>query len=247
MKLNQVNAIITARKSETEKAVTELYKGVQKPQLFEGREKSYRPLDEDKGVKLPPESQKVAMRVDTLIKQVAQKWGDMWSLVFTQDTGNQQATAHLSVDGVVVLSDVPITTLLYLDKQVNDLETFISKLPTPDVAQEWTHDPNTGLLKTEATTTMRTSKEAQVLVKYEATKEHPAQTEVIQKDIAVGTWTQILYSGCIPTTEKEEILSKIHKLQDAIKMAKEQANMLEVDKMDARPILSFIFGNKVFN
>jgi hypothetical protein len=70
----------------------------------------------------------------------------LWNLVFTQDTGNQSARADIVVDGKVVLANVPVTSLLFLDKQVNDLETFVSKLPTPDPAEEWTHDPNTGAL-----------------------------------------------------------------------------------------------------
>src|ERR1700722_17284263 len=205
-KLNQINAIVTARKSEIEKAVTELYKMNSKPALFNGREKTYKPFDEEKGVKLPPESQKVAMKADDLVKQVSEKFKEIWSLVLTQDTGNQSANSDLVVDGVTVMPKVPITTLLYLDKQVNDLETFVSHLPIPDIAEEWSKDPNSGLLKTNASETVRTSKEATVLVKYEATKEHPAQTEVIQKDIAVGKWNQILYSGCIMADDKAKIM-----------------------------------------
>ena len=42
-KLNQVNAIVSARKSEAEKAVHEIVKLLQKEQLFSGRERTYRP------------------------------------------------------------------------------------------------------------------------------------------------------------------------------------------------------------
>src|SRR6185436_4821909 len=111
------------------------------------------------------------------------------------------------------LKDVPVTSLLFLDKQVNDLETFVSKLPTPDPAEEWTHDPNTGLLRSKANEALRTSKEPTVIVKYEATKEHPAQTELFTKDVPVGTWSQIVYSGCIPTDKKNAILARVRLLQ----------------------------------
>ena len=241
-KLNQVNAIVTSRKNETEKEVTEIYKVVQKPQLFEGRERTYRPHDAENGQKLPAESQKVQQRTDVLVKQALTKWNEVWSLVLTQDSGNQKANADIVVDDAVVMKAVPITSLLYLDKQVNDLETFVSKLPTPDQSQEWEHDANSGLLRSKATESVRTSKEATVLVKYPATKEHPAQTELIHKDIPVGTWTQILYSGCIPADKRDQLLVKIRKLQDAIKVAKEQANMIEVERKSALPILQYVFG-----
>ena len=242
-KLNQINAVVSARKNEAEKAVTELHKVSQKEQLFVGRERTYRPLDEVNGQKLPPESQRVQQRVDDLIRQAREKWTELWNLVLTQDTGNQKARADIVVDGKLILSDVPVTTLLFLDKQVNDLETFVSKLPTPDPAEEWNHDPSTGLLRSKASESLRTSKEPTVIVKYAATKEHPAQTELFTKDVPVGTWTQILYSGSISTDRKNAILARVRKLQDAIKAAKEQANLLEVERQKAgEPILDFVFG-----
>ena len=242
-KLNQINAVISGRKGETEKAVTELYKLIQKDQLFAGRERTYRPLDEIQGQKLPPESQRVQQRADDLIRLAVAKWTDLWNLVYTQDLGNQQAKADVVVDGKALLIAVPVTFLLFLDKQVNDLETFVSKLPTPDPAEEWTHDPNSGLLRSKATESVRTSKEPTVIVKYEATKEHPAQTELFTKDVPVGTWTQILYSGSLPTDRKNAILERIKKLQDAIKQAKEQANLLEVEKQKAaEAVFAFVFG-----
>ncbi len=243
-KLNQINAVVSGRKGDTEKAVTELYKLIQKDQLFAGRERTYRPLDEVNGQKLPPESQRVQQRADDLIRQAVAKWTDLWNLIYTQDAGNQQAKADVVVDGQTILAGVPVTFLLFLDKQVNDLETFISKLPTPDPAEEWSHDPNSGLLRSKATESLRTSKEPTVIVKYAATEEHPAQTELFTKDVPVGTWTQILYSGCLPTDRKNTLLERVKKLQDAIKHAKEQANLLDVQKQKAaEAVFAFVFAN----
>jgi hypothetical protein len=242
-KLNQVNAVLSARKNEAEKHIGELYKLIQKEPLFVGRERTYRPLDEVNGQKLPPESPRAQQRADDLIRQAREKWTELWNLVLTQDTGNQSAKADVVVDGKVILANVPVTSLLFLDKQVNDLETFVSKLPTPDPSEEWAHDPNTGLLRSRATESVRTSKEPTVIVKYDATKEHPAQTELFTKDVPVGTWTQIVYSGCIPADRKNAVLARIHKLQDAIKAAKEQANLLEVERQKAaEPIFAYVFG-----
>jgi hypothetical protein len=242
-KLNQVNALVTARKGEAEKAVTELYKLIQKDVLFAGRERTYRPFDEVNGQKQPAESQRVQQRADDLIRQAREKWTEVWNLIYSQDVGNQQAKADVVIDGKPVLTAVPITFLLYLDKQVNDLETFLSKLPTPDPAEEWTHDPNTGLLRSRAVESLRTSKEPTVIVKYEATKEHPAQTELFTKDVPVGTWTQIQYSGCIPADRKNQLLERVRKLHDAIKVAKEQANLLEVERPKAaEAVFGYVFG-----
>ncbi len=85
------------------------------------------------------------------MRQAREKWTELWNLVLTQDTGNQSARADVVVAGKTVLANVPVTTLLFLDKQVDDLETFVSKLPTPDPTDEWAHAPNSGLLRSRAT------------------------------------------------------------------------------------------------
>lgn len=245
-KLNQVNAVLTSKKGEVEKEVAEHYKTLQKEVLFNGRERTYRPLDEEKGQKLPSESQRVQQRADDLVRRAVARWTEVWGLVLTQDTGNQSAIADIVVDGKVVMEKVPVTTLLFLDKQLNDLETFVSKIPTPDPAEEWGFDANTRLLKGRATESMRTSKEPTVIVKYEATKEHPAQTELFAKDVPVGTWTQILYSGAMPADRKEAILGRVRKLQEAVKEARERANLQEVERRSVKPIFEFAFGNDIY-
>jgi hypothetical protein len=245
-KLNQVNAILTARKGEAEKALGEMSKQLQKEQLFTGRERTYRPLDEVNGQKLPPESQKVQLRVEELLQQAQARWTELWNLVLTQDTGNQNARADIVVDGTVLLAAVPVTTLLFLDKQLTELEAFVGRLPTPDPAEEWTHDPNSGLLKSHVNESIRTAKEPAVFVKYEATKEHPAQTEFYMRDVPVGTWRQILYSGCLQADRKNRILARVKKLHDAVKLAREQANLLDVDRQRAgEPLLAYLFSEAI--
>lgn len=241
-KLNQINAIVTSRKTETDKAVGDVGKLLLKEQLFNGRERTYRPLDEVNGQPLPPESQKVQQRVDHLIEEARLKWVELWNLILTQDVGNQQARADIVVDEQTILADVPVTTLLFFDKQLSEVENLIKKLPTPDPAEDWSHDPNTGLLKSQTIESLRTQKEPAVYVKYEATKEHPAQTEFYMKDVPVGTWRQVLYSGSIQADRKNAILERLKKLKDAVRLAREQANLVEVERQeDGAALLSFLF------
>src|SRR5262249_28027830 len=114
-KLNQINAMVTGRKGEVEKAVTEIYKILQKEQLFNGRSRQYRPYDEEQGEKLPAEAQKVQQETKKLVEQAVAKWTDLWDLTLTQDAGNQQARADIIIDGQIVLKDVPVTNLLFLE------------------------------------------------------------------------------------------------------------------------------------
>lgn len=242
-KLNQINAMVTGRKGEVERAVTEIYKILQKEQLFNGRSRQYRPYDEEQGEKLPPESQKVQQEAKKLVEQAVAKWTDLWDLTLTQDAGNQQAKADVLIDGQIVLKDVPVTNLLFLEKQVNDVETFVGKLPTPDPAEDWNYDPAIGLLRSKPAQSIRTKKEPTRFEKAPPTKEHPAQVELLFIDTPVGVWTMIQYSGCILVDEKNAILARIKKLKDAIRVARERANLLDIEPRRAsEPLFRYIFG-----
>ena len=88
------------------------------------------------------------------------------------------------MDGSTLLRDVPVSYLLFLEKQLVDLHTFVKKLPVLDAAESWTIDPSADCWRTEAVRTMRTKKVPRNHVKAEATEKHPAQVEVYYEDVA---------------------------------------------------------------
>src|SRR5262245_3050946 len=138
-KLNQVIAVASGRKSDVQKVVTELYHAIQKEALFDGISRSYKPRADD-GEALPSESKHVQKRVKDLIKDATGAWTELFDVTLTQDRGNTQARGDVLVDGQAVLKSVPVTTLLFLEKQLHDVETFVSKLPVPDPAYRWELD-----------------------------------------------------------------------------------------------------------
>lgn len=244
MKLNQVNALVTGRKGEAEKFITDLHKLCQKEDLFDGFERAYRPLDEENGEKVPSESKKVQHTVLAVLRSAREKWSELWDLVATQDAGNQSASADVVVEGRVVFAQAPVTTLLFLEKQLNDLETFLSKLPTPDPAEDWGTDPNTALLKTRVTQTVRTKKVPRNHVLAEATDRHPAQVQVWHEDVTVGTWNKTRYSGTVSAQTKQQYLARARKLREAVKVAREQANTVDVVKgRPSRGLFDYVLGN----
>ncbi len=240
MKLCQVNALIQGKKSEAQKEVTDCYKLIQKEGLFDGLLRTYQPKDEE-GEPLPSEEKKVQLNYKTILDLAKTKWTELWDLVATQDLGNQQATADIKVGSQVILPAVPVTTLLFLEKQLNDLETFIDKLPTPDPSHDWNFDPNLNQLKTRQQETVRTKKVPKNHVKAAATDKHPAQVEVYMEDIPVGRWLQTLFTGRVPAQTKSQVLSRVKLLKDAVKLAREEANTIKVDpRKIADPIFKFI-------
>jgi hypothetical protein len=108
-----------------------------------------------------------------LIKDATDAWTGLFDITLTQDHGNCRARADVTVDGTVIVRDVPVTTLLFLEKQLHEVATFVSKLPVPDPAHKWKYDQRLDCLATPPTQTVRTKKMPRAFVKYEATKEQP--------------------------------------------------------------------------
>ncbi len=243
-KLNQIIAIQNGKKTQAKEALTQAYHQLQKPDLLAGISRTYKPKDEA-GEPQPPESKQVQLKVIEVIDRVTKELGELFDVVATQDWANCQAKADIKVDGKVVLAQVPVTHLLFLEKQLVDLNTFLEKLPVRDSGERWEFNPAQDCFASEPYQTTRTKKTPKSHVKYEATKEHPAQVEMYYEDLTVGTWTTIKYSGAIPAKERNRLLERVHQLSDAVKGAREEANGLEIEKKKTgEAILNFIFrGN----
>jgi hypothetical protein len=112
-----------------------------------------------------------------------------------------------------------------------------------DPGSDWALDPSTGLYKTDTIATQRTKKVQRAITLYEATKEHPAQTQLITEDQIAGTWMTIKYSGAIPAPRKKQLLARVEKLSNAVKFAREQANAAEAsNKKLGKEVFDFLFG-----
>jgi hypothetical protein len=157
--------------------------------------------------------------------------------------GNRKAGADLVVNGTVLVKDVPATYLIYLEKQLTDVRTFVDKMPTLDESENWIKDPNSDLFKTAVTSTSRTKKTNRALVLYPATDNHPAQTQIVSEDVLAGYWDTVKLSGALPVPRKREILDRVDTLLKSVKSAREQANEIEVSSLDVGSALfSFLFA-----
>lgn len=241
-KLNQVIAVSNGKKSQVNSEVTNLYKKVQKQDLFNGISRTYHPLD-DEGETFPPEKKNVQYTADSAIHDVSGFLSSLYDIVATQDVANTKALANVVVDEQVVLSDVPVTYLLFLEKQLNDLHTFINALPVLDPADNWQWSDTANCYVSDVVYTNKTKKVLRNHVKYEATDKHPAQVETYSEDVKVGEWATTKFSGALSSADKGLILSRIDRLQDAVKYAREQANMSEVEQVNvSRPLFTYLFG-----
>lgn len=240
-RLNQIIAVEKGVKSKAFQTITETHHKLQKPALLAGISRTYRPKDED-GEQLPSESTRVQLSVGEAIADVRKTLVELFDVTATKEWANCRARASVEVDAQPLLVDVPVTYLLFLEKQLTDLHTFVKKLPVLDPADTWGFDENVGFYATDPVESVRTKKVPRVLVKAVATDKHPAQTEVYYEDVPVGYWRTVKFSGALPAVRVQELLRRIEVLQQSVKVAREEANNLEItqEKLGER-VFAYLF------
>jgi hypothetical protein len=229
MKLNQIIAVEKGIKARAFSELSELNKIIQKSALFNGFAKTYQPKDAE-GETLPPENLRVQYVATEVLRDVERGLSELFTVTARKDWTNCVATADVLIDGNIIIARAPVSFLLFLEKQLTDIRTFVSNLPVLDPAESWTEDKNSGLYRTEPTSTHRTKKVQKPIVLYPATPEHPAQTQIITEDVIVGFWSQVKQSGAIPRPQKLAILERVERLHKAVKEAREAANAQEESK-----------------
>lgn len=241
-KLNQIIAVEKNVKSRALQELTEAHHSLQKTALLSGIARTYRPKDEE-GEQLPPESTKVQLKGEDVIRKTTETLVKLFDVVATKDWANCRAKADVVVDGQTLLRDVPATYLLFLEKQLVDLHTFIKKLPILDASETWIFDQSADCWATEPVMTTKTKKVPRNHVKAEATEHHPAQVEVYYEDVTVGNWRTIKFSGSLPAKRVNELLTRVEKLQEAVKFAREEANGMETEEVKTgEAILGYLFA-----
>ncbi len=240
-KLNQIIALATSKKPRCQATMTEVYKTLQRTDLFNGLRRNYVPLDEE-GEKLPAESKLVQQTVTAQLDKAKAALVEVVDIIATQENGNTVAKADIVVDGVTLARDVPVTTLLFLEKKVDEIKSLVSAVPVLSPEIRWSSDMGNGYISDDVVT-HRTKKVPKSFVKAPATDKHPAQVDVFTEDVIVGHWHKTDVSAAIPVKEREEMLVRVEKLREAVKVAREEANSVQVQDVNiGNSLTSFVFG-----
>ena len=102
---------------------------------------------------------------------------------------------------------------------------------------DWSLDQATGCYRSKSEETTRTKKEQRPIVMYEATKEHPAQTQLVTEDVSVGTWSKTKFSGAVPLGTQRTWLNRIDDWIEQVKSAREAANSIDSIKEEYAEML----------
>src|SRR5262245_64313351 len=127
-RLSRIISIEKCINSQSFQELTGAHHALQKPALLAGIARTCRPKDEE-GEQFPPESTKVQVKAEDVIRQTVAVLTKLFDATATKDWTNCKARADVVVDGRVLLEHVPAKYLLFLEKMLVDLVTFIMMMP----------------------------------------------------------------------------------------------------------------------
>jgi hypothetical protein len=188
--LGQIAAIQKDVQKATMRQLTDAHHALQKPAMLEGLSREYQPRFED-GEQLPAEQQRVQATVKEMIDATRDALARMFDATAARDYTNgpggpATAVADVKVDGDVLVPKAPVHYLLYLEKQLDDLETFARKLPTHDPATDWALESPRGVWKAVPVQTTRVVQVPRANVIVPPTAQHPAQVQGYTENVVTG-------------------------------------------------------------
>ena len=251
MKLCEAIAVLKGIKSQTYALLTEQDKLCQKETLFKVLTKSYAPLDENDPDRPDGETVLVQQSAWEIVSSMTDALTRYFDACAAVEAGNTQATADIVVDGETLLAGVPVTYLLFLEKQLNDLHTAVGRMPVLSPEFAWRHDAGRNCFVSDEVKKVRTKKTPRVVMT--ATSKTTAkdgsvteqqQGQVLQEDLPVGYWSTTHFSSALEPGCCKEMLGRINKLRDAVKQARERANSAAIEQPKfGKPLLDWVFGS----
>lgn len=239
--LNQIIAIEKTARSKAADALTRAHQTLQRKDALFGQIRRYTPRDDD-GVVFPAEDKVLETTVDTQISSFLGDYGRALDLTFVKEAANMSATGDLVLPDGTIIESIPVTYLLHLEKKLVELRAFVKKLPTLDTGVVWHWDASNRVWMSDPVETIKGQKVYRNHVRAEATEHHPAQVEVFSEDVPIGTWSTVKLSGAIMPTQLDTMVNQIDSIIEAVKKARERANMTEVvDRKIGEDLLRNIF------
>ena len=238
-KLHEILAIEQDRKNKANVAIGESKKTFSKnPTSFDGMIKKYVSTEEN-AEQIPDETKEMVSSVQKTLSEALQSIITSMDATLSKEETNASgvAKAELIVEDKN-FGTFSATALLALESQLSKVLDLYKSIPTLDTTQKWEFDEQNDFYRTSEEVKFRTVKRPKVIVKYEATEKHPAQTELINIDFQVGRYETTYLSGRITPKQKKSLVDKLEKFIESVKMARSKANNVEVKNIK--------LGNEIF-
>lgn len=245
-KLHETLAVESALEATANKLTKESLHTLSKETLFKGAHRRLEMFDAANKNAETDEHQEltttVAENLDYLVKPISK----YWNAVLQKDATNQVAVADLIVEGNTVAEKVPATFLLGMETKLRDLRKVYEAIPTLPPGVSWipSEQDREGVFKAaHETIQLKTEKDPEYRVVYEATPEHPAQIERVDRTSNVGRYVTTHVNGMMTPLEKAQRIERLDNMLRAVKQARMRANNTQVVKREiGKDILDYING-----
>ena len=239
-KLYELLAIEQDRKNKANESLGEAKKTfVKNDPHFDGMIKKYVAIEDD-AEQIPDETKEMVKTVKHQLEELQENVVAALDATLSKEETNASNTAKAElVVGETSFGVFSATSLLALEANLSKILDLYQNIPVLDSTKKWSFDSQRSVYKTEEEVKFRSIKRPQVIVKYEATDKHPAQTELLYLDFQVGKYETTYFSGKITIAQKIEMIKRLEKLIEAVKIARAKANSVEVQNIK--------LGDKIFN
>lgn len=231
-KLHEILAVEQDRKNKANLAIGQFKKQfTNRSELFDGLIKKYVPLEEN-AEQIPDETKEIFATVKQSLNKALEPVIVAINATLSKEETNASGTARADlIINDKNLGNFSATTLLALESQLSKVLDLYKAIPTLDTSRKYFFDEQNDVYRTNEEVKFRTIKRPKVIVKYEATEKHPAQTELVSLDFQVGRYETTYLSGRITLTQKNKLVENIEQLIEAVKIARSKANNVEVNNV----------------
>jgi len=223
--LHQLLAVENEKKNIAAQMIAECLKTFKDKQShFDGETRRYTKTVEESD-DLASETKEVVTTVKQRLAYTNKFIVDAMNVSLSKEETNSAgtATAELKI-GETSFGTFSATSLLQLENQLKVLRALYHNIPTLDPVKQWKFNTQKNMFETDVETSFRTIKEPKVIILHVPTKEHPAQTQLIEVAKQVGQWDKAFQSGRVTPKQKSEMLENVDKLLNATKRARSIAN-----------------------
>ena len=205
-----------------------------KETIFSGMVKNHEIFDEaNQHLVQATDVKEVQSTTDEQLEFLTKNLVSYWDVTYQKDSANQVAFADIVIDDSTIVTLVPSTTLLAMEKKLDALLATYNALPTLDASKAWEKAEGYGKVGVWKTVHPRENQHTVTYKTYEevspATKEHKAQIVQVEKTDTVGKYIYQEYSGAITSLDKAQRLERLTKMIRAVKEARQRANGTLVD------------------
>lgn len=254
-KLHETLAVEATRKKSAEAAMNlAAERFTNYPQLYLEHDKVLSMLDEaDKSEEGTTDYSAMTSTVPHELNKVAKAFVEYLDVVYQKELANTDASSELdlSANGIQRIVDgIPATFLLGLETKLSIFRKVIHSAPTHATGVEWKDDENfrlEGVVRlNRPEITNKTKSVLKPFILHKATKEHPAQVEKLKEDVVVGKYENRRWSGMLRAGQKAEMLKRLDRMMEMVKVARQKANQQESPKETIGDyIMTYILGSDI--